>query len=171
MIKIYAPWCSHCRQLEPLWKVFAEEAEADGVRVGKIDGTQERALMARFRVTAFPSLFLLREGRTYVYQGARNVASFRAFATSAFAAEKALPFHKAPNSLLGRLVGKLHGLPRIGVRLYRSLRHERGLSDTAIVAGFLAIPVAVGAGLICLLDALYVRRARDEFGPEHEHQE
>ncbi len=31
--------------------------------------------MARFRVTAFPTIFLLRDGNTYVYSGARNVAS------------------------------------------------------------------------------------------------
>ncbi|KAG2450642.1 hypothetical protein HYH02_004482 [Chlamydomonas schloesseri] len=171
MIKVYAPWCSHCRQLEPLWQVFAEEAAADGVKVGKIDGTKERAMMARLRISAFPSIFLLREGRTYVYEGARNVASFRAFATSSYQAAKPLPFHRAPNSILGRAMGRLHSLPKLGMRLYRRLRDTHNISDTSIVLGFLAVPVAVGGLLICCLDAFYVRRARDEFGPEHEHQE
>lgn len=34
--------------------------------------------MARLRVTAFPTIFLLRDGNTYVYSGARNVASVSA---------------------------------------------------------------------------------------------
>lgn len=34
-------------------------------------------MMARLRINAFPSIFLLREGRTYMYEGARNVASVR----------------------------------------------------------------------------------------------
>ncbi|KXZ47180.1 hypothetical protein GPECTOR_37g186 [Gonium pectorale] len=171
MIKVYAPWCSHCKQLEPLWRIFADEAVEDGVKVGKIDGTEERALMARLRVNAFPSIFLLRDGRTYVYNGPRNVASFRAYATSTYKTEKPLPFHKAPNSAVGRVIGKLHSLPHLGVRAYRALRQRHGLSDTAIVLGFLAVPVLVGAVLICALDAVYVRRARHEMGDEHEHQE
>ncbi len=62
-------------------------------------------------------------------------------------------------------------IPALGMRLYRLLRHQKGMSDTAIVLSFLAVPVVLGGALICLLDAAYVRRARDEFGPEHEHQE
>ena len=53
-------------------------------------------------------------------------------------------------------------------RLYRVLRDEKGLSDTAIVLGFLSVPVVTGAILICLVDAVYVRRARDDM---HDHED
>ena len=44
----------------------------------QIDGTKEKALMNRFKVTGYPSIYLLREGRTYTYSGARNVQAVRA---------------------------------------------------------------------------------------------
>ncbi len=40
------------------------------------------------------------------------------------------------------------------------------MSDLAIIATFLLVPVFAGAVLICVLDAVYVRRAR-----QHEHED
>ncbi len=59
-------------------------------------------------------------------------------------------------------------MPAITQRLYRVLHEEKGLSDTAIVLGFLSVPVVTGAILICLVDAVYVRRARDDV---HDHED
>lgn len=58
-------------------------------------------------------------------------------------------------------------LPSIGRKVYRFLRHEKGFGDVTIVLGCLSIPVFTGAVLICMLDALYLRRAR----LEHLHEE
>ena len=44
--------------------------------------------------------------------------------------------------------------------VYAYLRKEKGLSDLALVCGFLAVPVVVGAITICLVDGLYQRQAR-----------
>ena len=49
-------------------------------------------------------------------------------------------------------------------RLYKHLSQDRGLSDLTIISAFLLVPVFVGTALICLADAVYVRRAR-----HHEH--
>ncbi|GFR52720.1 hypothetical protein Agub_g15273 [Astrephomene gubernaculifera] len=175
MVKVHAPWCQACRQIAPLWEAFAKDPDTqqDGINVAEIDGTQQRALMTRLGVKAFPTLYLLREGRTYTYslQGPKSVAAFREFAVSGFRKATPLPFYQAPNSAVGRVIGRVVGLPDVGMRFYRRLKDDHGLSDTAIVLGFLAIPVAVGGVLICALDAMYVRRAREEFGPVHEHQE
>ena len=57
---------------------------------------------------------------------------------------------------------------------YGFLKKERGLSDLAIVGGFLAVPVLVGAMTICVVDGLYLRQARlheDFDGPAHAHAE
>ena len=36
-IKFYAPWCGHCKNLEPTWNNLANEL--DGHNVGKLDCT------------------------------------------------------------------------------------------------------------------------------------
>eukprot|EP00798_Chlamydomonas_sp_ICE-L_P011106 gene11106-18723_t len=73
MVDIYAPWCSHCRQLEPIWKKLAEETSEHGIQVAKIDGSKEKVLMRRFGATAFPSIYLMRDQQTWDYQVARTV--------------------------------------------------------------------------------------------------
>ncbi len=41
LVKVYAPWCTHCRQLEPLWRVLGDEAKAAGTfSVGKVRGVR-----------------------------------------------------------------------------------------------------------------------------------
>ncbi|KAF8061102.1 coq9 [Scenedesmus sp. PABB004] len=169
LIDIYAPWCSHCQQLEPAWHALASEMAAHGVKVAKVDGMRNRVLMKRFGVTGFPSIYLLRGGQTWQYAGMRSVPDMKAFALGGYKAASALPFHKAPNSLVGRAVGILHSFPSYAKAGYEFLRHEKGLSDGAIVAGVLLVPLAIGAALLCALDALTssasVRRAAPSWQP------
>eukprot|EP00879_Flechtneria_rotunda_P027064 GHRR01028926.1.p1 GENE.GHRR01028926.1~~GHRR01028926.1.p1 ORF type:complete len:186 (+),score=40.10 GHRR01028926.1:135-692(+) len=73
LVDIYAPWCSHCQQLEPTWHALAREMDAHGVNVAKVDGMQNKVLMKRFGVVGFPSIFLLRDGQTWQYTGMRSV--------------------------------------------------------------------------------------------------
>lgn len=78
LIEFYAPWCAHCRALEP---VFEEAARAapDGTRLAKVDCTQERELQKRFAVKGFPTLVFLRDGETRPYRGARDKEGIVAF--------------------------------------------------------------------------------------------
>lgn len=48
-----------------------------GGRCAQVDGTKETVLMNRFKVTAFPSIYLLRDGCTYTYNGRRDVPAVR----------------------------------------------------------------------------------------------
>jgi hypothetical protein len=41
---------------------------------------------------------------------------------------------------------------------YAYLHNERQYSDLTLFAGILAVPVAIGLSLICMLDAYYSRR-------------
>ena len=36
LIDIYAPWCSHCKQLEPVWEKLAEVLHDENINVGKV---------------------------------------------------------------------------------------------------------------------------------------
>lgn len=41
----------------------------------QVDGSANKVLMQRFGAAAFPSIFLLRDGKAWHYEGARDVAA------------------------------------------------------------------------------------------------
>ncbi|KAG1675250.1 hypothetical protein FOA52_016281 [Chlamydomonas sp. UWO 241] len=158
MIDVYATWCSHCRQLEPIWANLAKELAPQGIRVGKINGPENKVLMGRFGVSAFPAIFMLRDGATWAYDGGRTATALKEFATKGYKDESALPFWQSPNSAVGMLLGYVHRVPALAKEAYTYLREDRGVSDLAMVVGFLAVPVVVGGATICLVDMVYLRQ-------------
>mmetsp|Transcript_54966 Transcript_54966/g.174780 ORF Transcript_54966/g.174780 Transcript_54966/m.174780 type:complete len:160 (+) Transcript_54966:34-513(+) len=75
LVEVYAPWCTHCKQLEPTWEALAEKLEGQ-VHVAKLDGTTEQSIMQQLMVPGFPTIYLMIDGKTYEYPatGARGVA-------------------------------------------------------------------------------------------------
>jgi protein disulfide-isomerase-like protein len=56
MLEFYAPWCAHCKKLNPILDEISEEARTKGMRIGKVDVTVEKALADKFGVTGYPTL-------------------------------------------------------------------------------------------------------------------
>ncbi|GAX81712.1 hypothetical protein CEUSTIGMA_g9140.t1 [Chlamydomonas eustigma] len=169
MIEIYAQWCSHCRQLEPHWKTMAKELESSGIRTGKINGPENRVLMSRFGVKGFPSIYYIKGTSTWIFEGSRSVQAMKEFALSGHKLEEPLPFWRSPTGIVGRLMGHVHRIP-FGIKeAYSLLKEEKGMSDLAILAWILAIPVLVGAFTICLVDGLFLRQARIAESLQHAH--
>eukprot|EP01068_Selenidium_serpulae_P014219 Selendium_serpulae@DN6072_c0_g1_i1.p1 len=77
MLEVYAPWCGHCKKLEPIFTEFAEKLEKSGVDhvvVAKMDGTANESPSDEFEWTGFPTLFYVRAGEKTPmrYDGART---------------------------------------------------------------------------------------------------
>lgn len=70
-VEFYAPWCGHCQSLAPEWERLPALL-GDNVRVGKVDGTEEKRLATEFEIDGFPVLKLIASGKMYAYQGARE---------------------------------------------------------------------------------------------------
>ncbi|GFH20188.1 thioredoxin domain-containing protein [Haematococcus lacustris] len=140
-VNLFAPWCGHCRQLAPTWDEFPRylasfKQELPDAHVGKVDGTQSLVLVSRFRVEGYPSLYLLKGGRAWLYQGPRTL----------------------------KALAVLHcgcSVPYKVLEAYKALKAQHGWSDMGILGAVLAVPVITGAATICLVDALFYRRARD----------
>jgi thiol-disulfide isomerase/thioredoxin len=59
-IKFAAPWCTHCRDMEPYWVDLGEEHEDDtGLLIGSVDCTEvsSKPLCTRFNIQGLPTLF------------------------------------------------------------------------------------------------------------------
>mmetsp|Transcript_38577 Transcript_38577/g.75748 ORF Transcript_38577/g.75748 Transcript_38577/m.75748 type:complete len:163 (+) Transcript_38577:272-760(+) len=94
LVEFYAPWCGHCKRLEPIYTEFAEAmaTELPSLMVGKMDGTANESPVENFDWTGFPTIFYIKyddvqaakkEGKAYdpmKYNGARTVEGLKEFA-------------------------------------------------------------------------------------------
>ena len=65
-VKFYAPWCGHCRRLEPTWNELAEKVGGK-VNIAKINVDESPSTAERFNIKGFPTLIFLRRGKFYKY--------------------------------------------------------------------------------------------------------
>lgn len=59
-----APWCGHCKHLEPIYAEAAGKLKEEGsaIRLAKVDATEETELVEEFEIRGFPTLKLLSNG-------------------------------------------------------------------------------------------------------------
>jgi thioredoxin 1 len=62
LVDFTAPWCPPCRALEPIVHAVAAE-NAGRIEVRTVDGDEQTALAARWRVKAFPTVIAFAGGR------------------------------------------------------------------------------------------------------------
>lgn len=83
LVKFYAPWCYHCKQLEPVYVQVAQQLAADGshVVVGRVDCTRWTAVSNAFPIRGFPTILFISGDSVVEYDGERAKDEIADFAT------------------------------------------------------------------------------------------
>jgi len=76
-VKFYAPWCGHCKKLEPTYEDFARVfGNEESVVVARVDCDAHRELCSRYDVSGYPTLKFFPKGAKsdpIPYNGDRDI--------------------------------------------------------------------------------------------------
>eukprot|EP00826_Nyctotherus_ovalis_P006141 TRINITY_DN11423_c0_g1_i20.p1 TRINITY_DN11423_c0_g1~~TRINITY_DN11423_c0_g1_i20.p1 ORF type:complete len:214 (-),score=50.00 TRINITY_DN11423_c0_g1_i20:69-710(-) len=93
LIKVYTNWCGHCKRLAPVWEEVALLlCNNASIGVGQIDGEADSAASSQFEVDGYPTILLLKNNRTYIYDGERTISQIIDFATKNYVHAPAFNF-------------------------------------------------------------------------------
>ena len=64
---MYAPWCGHCKKLEPIYEEFAKlaaesKSASEALVVAKMDGAANRLPDEKYQVTGYPTVWFFKKG-------------------------------------------------------------------------------------------------------------
>lgn len=64
LVEFYAPWCGHCKSLEPEWKMAGETfTDADDITIAAFDATTDQALAGKYDIKGFPTIKYFPKGK------------------------------------------------------------------------------------------------------------
>eukprot|EP00752_Nemacystus_decipiens_P002737 g2556.t1 len=84
MVEFFAPWCGHCKKLEPEYAKAAQELRKDGLLLGKVDCDANEDLCDedRWDIEGLPAVKVMRGGKggpVHDYYGPRKAADIVTF--------------------------------------------------------------------------------------------
>lgn len=72
LVMFYAPWCGHCKRLEPIWGHVAQALYRTNIRVGRVDCTRFTGLAKEFGVNGFPTIKFIKGEEEHAFFGDRT---------------------------------------------------------------------------------------------------
>ncbi|KAL4147106.1 hypothetical protein PRNP1_010862 [Phytophthora ramorum] len=89
LVEFYAPWCGHCKQLEPEYKAAAKNLKKHA-RLGAVDATVHQQLAHKYQVKGYPTIkeFGAKKKRPSDYRGGRTTREIVQYVKSSPEAKK-----------------------------------------------------------------------------------
>lgn len=107
IIEFYTPWCSVCRQFNPVFSVVSKQYQDSGskMRFGKVNADEELALSARFMISSIPTVYYVKispgeEEKVYQVKTAMNEQDWaKTLASQQWTSEQPWDSYFAPFSI------------------------------------------------------------------------
>lgn len=72
LVMFYAPWCGHCKRLEPIWGHIAQSLFKTNVRVARMDCTRFTGFAKELGINGFPTIKFFKDEEIYTFYGDRT---------------------------------------------------------------------------------------------------
>jgi len=85
IVEFYAPWCGHCKSLEPEWSAAAKKVSRLNPKVllAKVDADAHKDLAEKYGVSGYPTIKIFKSGKAEEYEGPREAKGIIKFVKDA----------------------------------------------------------------------------------------
>jgi thiol-disulfide isomerase/thioredoxin len=144
--------CKHCQDFAKSYANIASSfhsSPSEKIRVAKVDCSTEKALMNRFGITGFPSLFLLDGYSVYEFEKKRTEANVMDFARGGYKRQESIPFWISPMGPMGQLQQFLIHLGIYIMDAFQGIQSRYGMSP--ILTGMILCGLGIFGAMISII--------------------